>query len=623
MQSYLKFLYAALIAATLVMAASAFWLISGVVKEAATIENSSRDSLIGNAAQTNNELFKFIDALAQLESDDPAASKEILTVRFDILWSRLETNTSGTVGVAFSSIKGLTDKLSQIQKVLVQTEAEILTLKQEDKKTTQKLLRSYRALMPIAHSINLTVTASASEAATSLHQDLLDVDYWAKILLPSMLLTGFTVALILLIDRKALNVLAKSLEGRVQVRTKELQQSNRALKKEVQERKKLEEKLVQSQKMEMIGQLTGGIAHDFNNLLAIIQGNAELLESLASEQTQKFTKPIIRAAHRGSDLTQRLLAFSRQQPLKPTPVDLSRLAKELVELMSRAMTESVEIEIHHEDDLWLALADQNQIENALLNLAVNAEHAMPAGGKITISIKNHVVDEIALSRNPDAAPGEYVMLSVSDTGTGIPEDLRMHVFEPFFTTKEVGKGSGLGLSMVYGFIRQSGGFIDLYSEVNIGTTIKLFLPRCNTKAVGGDIATIDYETTLGSGETIFLLEDDPDVLHLAKTTLESLNYAVIEANSVTRAREILKVKPTIDAILSDVILPGGISGPEFFKEIEDQISDIPIIYMSGYPAVAAKRKKLLDESSILLSKPFQRHELADVIKSQLKEPLHH
>ena len=326
--------------------------------------------------------------------------------------------------------------------------------------------------------------------------------------------------------------------------------------------------------MEVVGQLTGGIAHDFNNLIAIIQGNAELLETKIPGDAEKFLKPVLRAASRGSELTQRLLAFSRQQPLNPVSVDLLTLSKDLTILLQRALDVDTKVSIEVEDGLWLALADPGQIENALLNLAINADHAMPNGGELKINLSNTRLEEGDVQHNPDAQPGEYVLLSVQDTGQGMDEETLRHAFEPFFTTKEVGKGSGLGLSMVYGFVRQSGGHIDIESTVNVGTTINIFLPRATGARQPNDINNKITEALKGGQELVLLIEDNQDVMNFATDALLSLNYRVQQANNLEEARGYLKKSDPLQVILTDVMMTDGSIGPEFFDEYKNITSKL-------------------------------------------------
>ncbi len=384
---------------------------------------------------------------------------------------------------------------------------------------------------------------------------------------------------------------------------------------DITEQKVLEEQLAQAQKMEAVGQLTGGVAHDFNNLLAIIQGNAELLTIKAGIDNE-YTDAIRRATARGAELTQRLLAFSRRQPLQPQPVDLAALVAGMIDLMTRTLGETVEISVDAENGLWPALVDAGQVENALLNLAINARDAMPCGGKLTIDCAN-IDASTAVKGLPRDATGDYVVLTVRDTGNGMSPEVLEHAVEPFFTTKEVGEGSGLGLSMVYGFANQSGGHIVLESEPGAGTTVRLYLPRAETAPVAATAEAAHGDAPQARDETVLVIEDDEDVRTLTVMMLNGLGYRTIGVAEVSEAREVLESGQEIDLLLSDVVLPGGASGPEYAIEAAARYPNLKIIFMSGYPTEAAKDNGLLGSGDVLLTKPFQISELATVVRSAL------
>jgi len=384
---------------------------------------------------------------------------------------------------------------------------------------------------------------------------------------------------------------------------------------DVTEQVRVEDRLRQAQKMEAVGQLTGGIAHDFNNLLAVIQGNIEMLE-LRLGRDDPSLGPILRAAGRGAELTQRLLAYSRQQPLRPRPTDMAGLTGSMKELLRRTLGATIEVEIRAGDDLAPANVDPGQVENALLNLALNARDAMPGGGKLTIECANARLDETSVADNPEAAAGDYVVLSVSDEGTGMSADVRARVFEPFFTTKEVGKGSGLGLSMVYGFARQSGGHVSICSEEGKGTTVRLYMPR-SREVSQQEEARPTGDAPRGKGEMILVIEDDPDVRALSVQLLENLDYRVIDVPDAAAALDVLASGTLVNLVLSDVVLPGGTSGPEFAVQARERFPGLGIIFMSGYPAEAAMRNGFLGPDSVLLNKPFERLQLARALRQAL------
>jgi signal transduction histidine kinase len=384
---------------------------------------------------------------------------------------------------------------------------------------------------------------------------------------------------------------------------------------DVTEHRQTEQRLRQAQKMEAVGQLTGGVAHDFNNLLAVIQGNAELL-AIGGEPETSSTEAILRATQRGAELTQRLLSYSRRQSLHAKSIDLAELVGGLSDLLRRTLGATIEIETVVAPDLRPACADPGQLENALLNLTINARDAMPEGGKLTIECTNAVLEDEHSARDPDVSPGDYVVLAVSDTGTGMSKEVLAQVFEPFFTTKEVGQGSGLGLSMVYGFAKQSGGQVTLYSKPERGTTVKLYLPQADRAEARHESGAAD-EIERGHGERVLVIEDDAAVRDLTVTMLENLGYRVSDVGDAAAARSVLKGRDEIDLILSDVVLPGGMTGPQFIDEIRERTPDVKVVFMSGYPAEAAKRADFVSAGGTLLNKPFRRGVLAKALRDAL------
>jgi PAS domain S-box-containing protein len=387
---------------------------------------------------------------------------------------------------------------------------------------------------------------------------------------------------------------------------------------DISARQALEEQLRRSQRLESIGQLTGGIAHDFNNLLTIILGGAEMLtgEAAPGSQPRVIAEMIGSAAERGADLTRRLLAFARRQSLQPAAIDVNQLVLGLDNLQRRTLGENVEIEFVRAAGLWNAQVDPGQLESALLNLTINARDAMPDGGRLTIETANSWISQDYADQHVDVQPGQYVQLSVSDTGVGIaPKDLG-RVFEPFYTTKEMGKGTGLGLAMVYGFIRQSGGHVDIYSESGHGTTVKMYLPRAHDKLGTATGHKRQLDVSCGT-ETILLVEDDEMVRRLARDQLTSLGYEVIEAANGPQALELIRGTRTIDLLFTDVVMPGGMSGRQLSEEASKVRPALKVLYTSGYAENAIVHHGRLDPGVQLLGKPYRRTELAKKIRDVL------
>ncbi len=383
---------------------------------------------------------------------------------------------------------------------------------------------------------------------------------------------------------------------------------------DITEHKQLEERLRQSQKMEAVGQLTGGVAHDFNTLLAIIMGNAQLLEDKIEDDTaREMLGSVIRATQRGAELISRLLAFSRRQPLKPMAIDIGELCVRMTVLLRRTLGETIEIDLQI-GELSLARADPGQLESALLNLSLNARDAMPGGGKLTIEAENITLSEADMNVHPDGQPGDYAVLKVSDTGTGIPPAVLDKVFEPFFTTKGVEAGSGLGLSMVYGFAHQSDGHITIESEKGHGTTVALYLPLAEEIAEYAQREAADQAVPRGQGETILVVEDEPELRQIIVRQLEGLGYKVLEAPDGPVALTVLADSPEVDLLFSDVVLPGGINGPEIYHQAKGLCPNLKCLFMSGY---AATTKELLPEGDNLLTKPFDIADLAQELRSVL------
>jgi PAS domain S-box-containing protein len=382
--------------------------------------------------------------------------------------------------------------------------------------------------------------------------------------------------------------------------------------------KQIEASLRQSQKMEAVGQLTGGVAHDFNNLLTVVIGSLDMAADQAAGRARALIETALRAAERGASLTQRLLAFSRRQPLSPAAIDLNELVQGMEDLLRRTLGENIEIQFRPQPALWPAFADRSQVENTLLNLAVNARDAMPGGGRLTIECAGVHLDEAYAALNPEVTPGDYAMLAVTDTGTGMPPEVIERAFEPFFTTKETGKGTGLGLSMIYGFAKQSGGHVKIYSEVGMGTTVRLYLPRADARVSAASNAAAAPSGQPRGGETILVVEDDAEVRALATAHLTELGYRVIAAGDGLQARAILgDTQLRIDLLFTDIVMPGGLTGRQLADEARLTRPRLRALFTSGYAENAIVHQGRLDEGVFFLAKPYRRDELAKKLRAAL------
>jgi PAS domain S-box-containing protein len=384
------------------------------------------------------------------------------------------------------------------------------------------------------------------------------------------------------------------------------------------DRRATEERLRRSQRMEAIGQLTGGIAHDFNNLLAIVLGNLELLletENLSSD-VRGLGLEAMDASERGAELVRRLLAFARKQQLEPRAFNLNDRLPDIVQLLGRTLGEAVQIHTRGSEELWEALADPTQVDDAVVNLAINARDAMPEGGVLIIETSNVLLDEDYADQHLDVTAGEYVMLAVTDTGTGMTPDIAARALEPFFTTKPAGRGTGLGLSQVYGFVKQSGGHVSIYSEPGHGTTVKLFLPR-STMADAEPPPRRNRGGALPNGsESILVVEDNPDVRRLVRRQLTELGYTVHEAGNGPEALTMLRSPLSVDLMFTDIIMPEGMTGYELAVLARDSRPGLRILFTSGYTAIGAAQDHERGDVP-LLSKPYRKSELAHFIRSSL------
>jgi len=387
--------------------------------------------------------------------------------------------------------------------------------------------------------------------------------------------------------------------------------------RDITARAKLEQELRHAQRMEAIGQLTGGLAHDFNNLLTVITGNLEMLEArLSDEDSRSLLTEAQDAAELGAKLANRLLAFGRRQPLNPKPINLSQIAGGMADLLNRSLGELIRLETRLAADLPLTMADPGQVENALLNLAINARDAMPDGGRLLIETSEAEIDRDMLATSIGVKPGSYAMMAVSDTGIGMTAEVRQHAFEPFFTTKGPGGGSGLGLSMVYGFVKQSGGHIQIYSEVGRGTTVRLYLPIVE---VDIDVAARPASLVPAPGvrKTILVVEDDPRVRRVSVRRLKELGFEVVEVDNALAAIEFLDRGDIVDLVFTDIVMPGGMTGVDLATEVRRRRPGLPVLFTSGYADPATFGTDILTTRDGWLSKPYSRNDLASKLAELL------
>jgi PAS domain S-box-containing protein len=384
------------------------------------------------------------------------------------------------------------------------------------------------------------------------------------------------------------------------------------------ERTKLEAQLHQAQKMEAIGNLTGGMAHDFNNMLGVIIGNIDLLRDLRKDDTDidELTREALDAAFRGADLTRRLLAFARQQPLRPQHVDVNELVSGITRLLSRTLGEDFEISLDLSPEVWPIVVDPAQLEASLTNLATNARDAMPDGGRLMVFTGNRCLDTDYAAQHTEVVPGDYAMIEVSDTGIGMTSEVLNRIFEPFFTTKSRDKGTGLGLSMVFGFIKQSGGHISVYSEPGIGTTFRLFLRRMTE-----DVSTVEESSAVplvhGRGETVLVVEDNAASRRVVMRQLGELGYRVLEAENAAAGLRLME-QESIDLLLTDVVMPGGTDGRELARRARQRWPRIKVVFTSGFSETRLRGDAgRLSSCTPLLSKPYRKEDLASAAREAL------
>jgi signal transduction histidine kinase len=417
-----------------------------------------------------------------------------------------------------------------------------------------------------------------------------------------------------------LTMMAALLFGIMLFNARALRRANRALITQMAERAKAEAALRQSQKMEAVGRLTGGIAHDFNNMLAVVIGSLDLLirRHLAAEpKGERLANNALDGAKRASALTQRLLAFSRLQPLKPTSIDVARSVNDMADLLRRTLGETIVVEVAPAHGLWRAHIDIAQLESAIVNLAINARDAMPDGGKLTIETSNVYLDR-GSAGDPDVTPGQYVVLAMCDTGSGMPPDVAEQAFEPFFTTKPTGMGTGLGLSQVHGFVRQSGGQVRIHSEVGKGTTVRLYLPRSTAVPEPARVAPAKPVRGPKRHLTVLLVEDEEGVRDFAAEALVELGYDVLATEGARPALELMDARHDIAVLLTDVVMPET-NGRVLAEEALKRLPFLKVVYMTGYTRDVIVHNGVLDADTHLINKPFTVAQLGAEIEAALGE----
>jgi signal transduction histidine kinase len=434
----------------------------------------------------------------------------------------------------------------------------------------------------------------------------------SSFVLGAMLLETNRLYGLLALTADELRLHAGRLEQRVGERTEELAHANETLRKEMSERKQAQEQLFRAQKLQAVGQLTGGIAHDFNNLLGVIVGNLDLVSERVGEDP-RLRAPIqaaIEGAEHGAELTKRLLAFSRKQMLQLKRVGVNDLLPETMRMLERTLGAQIAVRLRPAPDLWPCVTDPILVEDAILNLAINARDAMPNGGTLTIETSNTQLDRHYAEQEMELAAGDYVLLTVSDTGMGMAADVLGRVFEPFFTTKDEHHGTGLGLSMVYGFVKQSKGHIKIYSEVGHGTTVKIYLPRASSDHPSNIVELARGVNVPRGTETILVVDDNSAVRAVTINQLSELGYATIEAVNAAQALDLLQGHPAVALLFSDVVMPGGMNGYELVREVRRRHPGLKVLLTSGYASQSMLNLPAGDDLPEVINKPFRMRELA-------------
>ena len=545
---------------------------------------TGRDFYLGPYHNATAQLPLMLDGLAALLADNPEQSRKVTRLRelvkekFDELKSTLDALDAGHRDEALAIVNNdegfrLMMEIRRLITSMQEDEDKLLTLRQQNAASTGMLVQIGAGL--------------------------------------SFLLICIVGFLIARYTRESVATISSARD--------QLLGTNQELVEQIARREQIESQLRQSQKMEALGQLTGGIAHDFNNMLGVIMGAHDLISRRIKKGDfgiQRFLDAAISATERAAVLTQRLLAFARQQPLTPQPLDANKMITNMSDLLQSTLGENIQIETVRTAGLWTVNADAQQLESAILNIAINARDAMPEGGKLTIETGNTYLDDAYCRQNPEVEPGQFVLIAITDTGAGMPAEVVARVFDPFFTTKPTGKGTGLGLSQVYGFVKQSSGHIKIYSEPNAGTTVKIYLPRIAADA--SDIKTPAAKPILTGdrSETILVVEDDSLMCKLACEALDELGYTVLQAGNAAGALAILDQEPNISLLFTDVVMP-DVNGKKLAEEALRRRPSLKVLFTTGYTANAVVHGGVLDAGVQFIGKPFTLDQLAAKVRAVL------
>ncbi|WP_430910478.1 CHASE3 domain-containing protein [Methylobacterium sp. sgz302541] len=598
-----------------------FLLLVAVVAATGGIVGMQRRAAIDvrHAFEQRNEIANLLSALQDAETGQRGfmlAGEDAYLRPYERAVGQIEAGLH-TLGDVFAAEPAMVEAITRLRSVTAEKLAELrdtIALRKEGRnEEAMELVRSDkgRRLMEEARAVIGQLGASVADRLRIRQARMGTMANRLQFAVSGAVLLAVLLAAYAIFD-------ARSRSRRLARAHSDLRRTHAALVSANATRERLEEQLRQSQKMEAMGQLTGGLAHDFNNMLAIIMGNLHLLKRrLGGEnaQVQGYADQALDAGVRAATLTQRLLAFARKQPLTPEPIDCNRLLADMSELLRRSLGESVRVETVLAGGLWRTEADANQLENAILNLAVNARDAMRGVGRITVETANAHLDDRYAAENLGVPPGQYVMIAVSDTGAGMSPEVAARAFDPFFTTKEVGQGTGLGLSQVHGFVKQSGGHVKIYSEPGNGTAVKIYLPRRRGDGTEAPVRTADTGPVPegNAGEIILVVEDDAGVRRMAVEALRDLRYTVIHADGAERALQLIEGNPGIALLFTDVVMPET-SGKQLADAARQRKPALRVLYTTGYTRNAIVHNGIVDADVQLLGKPYTLEQLARKVR---------